>query len=94
MRQLVAPLGQHRALLAPLALALLFTYGFFVDAPAWNQNSRLALTRALVEDHTTAIDRYHVTTGDKSKRGEHFYSDKAPGVSLLATVPYAALVVA
>ncbi|MBL4684403.1 MAG: hypothetical protein JKY37_07420 [Nannocystaceae bacterium] len=91
MRQIVAPLGEHRALLLPLAWALLFTYGYFVDAPAWNQNSRLALTRALVESRAVAIDAYHPTTGDKSKRGPHFYSDKAPGVSLVATIPYAAL---
>ena len=91
MRALVAPLLEHRRLLVPLALALLFTYGYFVDAPAWNQNSRLALTRALVETQSVAIDPYHATTGDKSKRGDHFYCDKAPGVSVLSAVPYAVL---
>lgn len=89
LRPIVAPLRAHRALLWPLAVALLCTYAYFVDAPAWNQNSRLALTRALVEDHTTAIDPYHETTGDKSKRGEHFYCDKAPGISMVSVVPYA-----
>ena len=54
-----------------------------------NQNSRLALTRALVERGQVSIDEWQVTTGDKSQREGHFYSDKAPGVSLLATVPYA-----
>lgn len=72
-----------------IALALVCTFGFFVGPPAWNQNSRLALTRALVEHGDVAIDDWHVTTGDKSYRDGHFYSDKAPGVSLLASLPYA-----
>ncbi|MEM9453939.1 MAG: hypothetical protein AAGF11_07155 [Myxococcota bacterium] len=88
---LLAPLAEHRARLLPLGVALTLTYGYFVGQPAWNQNSRLALTRALVEQRTTVIDRYHVTTGDKSYRDGHFYCDKAPGASWLATVPYALL---
>jgi hypothetical protein len=72
-----------------LALLLLITFGYFIGPPGWNQNSRLALTRALVEDQTTTIDAHHHTTGDKSFRAGHFYSDKAPGLSLLATLPYA-----
>ncbi len=77
------------ALLAPLALAVFCTYAYFIGPPAWNQNSRLALTRALVEARTTIIDPYHATTGDKSFRDGHFYSDKAPGASLLALPAYA-----
>lgn len=76
-----------------LALLLACTFAYFVGPPAWNQNSRLALTRALVEQGRVAIDDYHATTGDKSFRDGHFYSDKAPGVSLLAVVPYALFVV-
>ncbi len=78
-----------RASLLPLIGGLVFSYAFFVGAPAWNQNSRFALTRALVEERTTAIDSSHHTTGDKSFRDGHFYCDKAPGVSVFATVPYA-----
>ncbi|MCR9165017.1 MAG: hypothetical protein ACE37F_34455 [Nannocystaceae bacterium] len=78
-----------RASLLPLVGGLVFSYAFFVGAPAWNQNSRFALTRALVEEQTTAIDSSHHATGDKSFREGHFYSDKAPGVSLFATIPYA-----
>jgi hypothetical protein len=76
-----------------LALLLVCTFAYFVGPPAWNQNSRLALTRALVEQGRLAIDDFHATTGDKSFREGHFYSDKAPGVSLLAVVPYALFVV-
>lgn len=80
-------LREHpRAWLLALALACCFAY--FVGPPAWNQNSRLALTRALVERGQVTIDEWHATTGDKSFRDGHFYSDKAPGVSLLSLVPY------
>jgi hypothetical protein len=86
----LAPLAEHRRRLAPLGVALFTSYAYFVGEPAWNQNSRLALTRALVEQQTTIIDRYHYTTGDKSRRDGHFYCDKAPGASWAALLPYAA----
>jgi hypothetical protein len=87
-RTLLARLGEHPRAWA-VAIALLCSFGYFVGPPAWNQNSRLALTRALVEHGEVRIDAWQVTTGDKSYRDGHFYSDKAPGVSLLATGPYA-----
>jgi hypothetical protein len=86
----LAPLVRHRRRVLPLGVALLSTYAYFVGEPAWNQNSRLALTRALVEQQTTIIDRHHYTTGDKSLRDGHFYCDKAPGASWAAVLPYAA----
>ena len=84
-----ALLRAEAPVLGPLALALLCTYAYFIGPPAWNQNSRLALTRALVEHGSTIIDDYHVSTGDKSRKDGHFYSDKAPGASLLALPAYA-----
>ena len=84
-----AKLRADAPLLRPLAIAALCTYAYFIGPPAWNQNSRLALTRALVEQRSTIIDPYHATTGDKSFRDGHFYSDKAPGTSLLAVPGYA-----
>lgn len=90
---LTALLSPARPVLLPLVGALVFSYAFFVGAPAWNQNSRFALTRALVEDRTAAIDSSHHTTGDKSFRDGHFYCDKAPGVSFFAVAPYAAYAV-
>lgn len=75
--------------LAPLLVAVFAADAYFAGPPAWNQNSRFALTRALVEHRTTIIDPYHTTTGDKSRRDGHFYSDKAPGTSLLAAPAYA-----
>ncbi len=85
--QLAQLLGGEPRLLG-FVIALACTYGFFVDAPSWNQNSRYALTRAVVEHGQLTIDEYHATTGDKSYREGHFYCDKAPGTSLLAVPAY------
>lgn len=79
-----------------LAAGLLVGYAYFYQAGGWNQNSRFALVRALVERGTLRIDetvRYDgkVITGDLAKRGAHIYSDKAPGLAL-AAVPVVAAV--
>jgi hypothetical protein len=71
-----------------LALALLLSYGFFQQVPAWNEYSRYDLVRALVEDGTTSIDRYHENTGDKALYNGHYYSDKAPGTAFLGVPVY------
>ncbi len=83
------PLRHHKRWLIGWATCILVTYAYFVPGPAWNQNSRLALTRAFVEQGSVVIDESHESTGDKSFRDGHFYCDKAPGTSLLATLPYA-----
>jgi len=67
-----------------IAVALFTAYAYFYQAGGWNQNSRFALVRAVVEQGTTRIDDYHLATGDKSRVDGHFYSDKAPGLSLTA----------
>src|SRR6185437_11873669 len=43
-----------------------------------------ALARALAEQHSVRIDRYQWNTGDKAFYQGHYYSDKAPGLSLAA----------
>jgi hypothetical protein len=73
-----------------LGLVVFLSSAYFYQAGGWNQNSRFALVRALVEDHTVRIDRYRADTGDRALWDGHTYSDKAPGVSLLAVVPTAA----
>jgi hypothetical protein len=58
--------------------------------PRWadqNVNSRMNMIRAIVEDGTFKIDKYVGNTVDYAKIGEHYYSDKAPGVSLIG-VPF------
>jgi hypothetical protein len=72
--------------------ALLFvSYAYFYQGGGWNENSRFDLVRAIVDDHTLAIDAYHENTGDKAHFGGHYYSDKAPGLSLVSVPIYAFL---
>jgi hypothetical protein len=68
---------------------LLFSFAYFYQAGGWNENTRFDLVRAIVDDHSIAIDRFHANTGDKASYGGHFYSDKAPGLSLFAVPLYA-----
>jgi hypothetical protein len=74
---------------APLVALVLGAYAYFHQAGGWNQNSRLDLTRALL-DGTVTIDAYHTNTGDKSFRDGRYYCDKAPGMSILGVPVYAA----
>jgi hypothetical protein len=73
-----------------LAALLFLTYGYFFAAPSWNENSRFALTRSIVERGRLDIDPYQHETGDKAFARGHHYSDKAPGASFLAVPAYGA----
>ena len=81
-------------------------YAYFYQAGGWNQNSRFDLVRAIAERGTSVVDRYQHNTWDLSCRGpdgtckqgnkrlhpgEHYYCDKAPGVSWLAVPMYGAI---
>jgi len=75
-----------------LFLMLLACYAYFPPRWAdWNQNSRLNLTLAMVDDRSFQIDRFVANTGDYAKYNGHYYSDKAPGTSFLAVPVYAAV---
>lgn len=65
------------------------TCAYFVQGAGANQSSRYALVRALVEDHVLSFDRLATTTFDRAVVGVTTYSDKAPGLSLAAALPYA-----
>lgn len=78
-----------RSLAATVAALLFLTYGYFFAAPSWNENSRFALTRSIVERGRLDIDPFEHETGDKAFAAGHHYSDKAPGASLLAVPAYA-----
>src|SRR5258708_6160254 len=67
-------------------------YAYFHAGGGWNQNSQLDLTRAIVEHHTFAINAYAANTGDLSFVNGRVYSNKSPGLSWIATLPYGALV--
>ena len=60
-------------------LLLFVSYAYFYQAGGWNQNTRFNLVRAILNDGTVQVDRYHDNTGDKAYFDGHYYSDKAPG---------------
>lgn len=67
---------------------VLVSCAYFVQGGGMNENSRFALVRSLVDNHTVHIDRYDGSTEDRAQLAGHSYSDKAPGLALLAVVPY------
>ena len=71
-------------------IALTF-YGYFIKPLDGNISSRLGLVKAIVEEKRFAIDSYHegeLETIDKAYVNGHYYSDKAPGASLLGALVY------
>jgi hypothetical protein len=72
---------------AVLGVALFLSYAYFYGAGGWNQNSRFAMIRAILERHTLQIDAYQLHTGDRALWRGHYYTDKAPGASLVALAP-------
>lgn len=81
-----------RTFLAAFFVANLALSSYFLDI--WttpNPVSRALPVLTLWEDGTYRIDEYASRTLDKSKVGEHFYTDKAPLPTLLAVPLYALL---
>src|SRR5258707_1117676 len=78
---------RQRRIATVLGFALLLTYAYFYEAGGWNQNSRFAMIRAVLERGTLQIDAYQLHTGDRAFWRGHYYTDKAPGASLLALAP-------
>jgi hypothetical protein len=74
-----------------LFLFLWMVYAFFIQYPNVNQLSRYDATLAIIREGTPRIDTYHENTIDKAYYKGHYYSDKAPGLSLLAVPVYAGL---
>ncbi len=69
-------------------LILFGSYAYFWQSRDWNSASRLMLTYAIVDRGTVAIDGLERQTNDRAAFRGHFYTDKLPGYSLLATIPY------
>src|SRR5215470_2930250 len=66
----------------------LFLSSFYIDI--WctpNALSRALPVLTLLEDATLKIDKYQNMATDRSKVGDHYYSDKAP-LPTLAAVPF------
>jgi hypothetical protein len=87
--------GERSRLGRPALLLMLMAFVAYTYAlprgPLANADTRVALTRAIVDDHTLRIDRYAAGLTDRSAYRGHFYTDKAPGAALLAVPVYAAL---
>jgi hypothetical protein len=80
--------------ISEIALFLILLISYSYTFPRWadpNQNSRLDMVVAVVEDGTFQIDPYVENTVDYAKVGEHYYSDKAPGAAFLGIPVYATL---
>jgi 4-amino-4-deoxy-L-arabinose transferase-like glycosyltransferase len=77
----------HWKIATLLGIASFLSFLYFYEGGGWNQNSRFDLVRAITERHTLQIDAYHENTQDKAHFRGHYYSDKAPGLVLLA-VPF------
>lgn len=78
--------------LVAIAAAYLYIFPYYPKLHSANELPRVYLVKAIVEDHTFAIDRGVKTwgeTSDLSKYDGRFYQNKAPGASLVAVPVYA-----
>ncbi|MCU1228541.1 MAG: hypothetical protein JWO97_1425 [Acidobacteria bacterium] len=88
--ELVGWFDSDRRIAIGIFVLALVTFASFHGGAGWNQDANFDLTRALVERRTVHIDGYSANTGDVSSgRGRHVYINKPPGLSFLATIPYA-----
>ncbi len=71
-----------------LFIIFLLIYACFAKFDGWPDNSRIDLTRAIVDEGRFEIDSYAGNTGDRAYYNGHYYSDKFPGASFLAIPPY------
>jgi len=65
-------------------------YSAFSMYITWNENTRLDLTLAVVEEGRFSIDSYYKNTGDRSFFKGHYYTDKMPGMSFIDIPVYVA----
>ena len=66
-----------------MAGLLLLTCAYCLPRPDSNGNSHLDLAMAVVNHSTLSIDRYHSDTIDVDFFRGHYFTDKAPGLSLV-----------
>ena len=73
-----------------IVLLIVLCAAYFVPrGTSWNADSHIFLTASIVDRGRLNIDPLAPYTGDKSYANGHYYSDKAPGLSLLAVPVYA-----
>jgi hypothetical protein len=79
-----------------LFVLLWTTYAYFYQSTGTNEAVRFDQIRALVHDHTLAIDKYAFNSPDLIRYPEktgHIYPNKAPGMTFLGTIPFAIVTV-
>lgn len=80
----------HRRAAGIVFVTLWLSSAYFWHARDWNVSSRLMLTYALADRGTVRINGLEDHTGDRARIGRDYFTDKLPGVSLLAVPPYLA----
>ena len=81
--------GRRRRIAWLLFATLFVCYGYVHQTSGWNQIARFDLLHALFTKGTLAIDDYQANTGDKAKIGDHYYSEKTPGGTIVAVPAFA-----
>jgi len=90
----VNPMSRSRSIFNQVFIAVLLLGSYVYFFPRWadpNQNSRLDMIVAVVDDGTLMIDRYVSNTVDYAKVNGHYYSDKPPGSAFLGIPVYAGI---
>jgi hypothetical protein len=64
-----------------LFISFFLLYIFFIQAISWNEYSRLDLIKSIIDENRFEIDSFANNTGDRSYYNDHYYADKAPGLS-------------
>jgi hypothetical protein len=91
---LPVPASFRHGWLVAIAGVYLYLFPYFPRIQSANELPRVYLVKAIVEDHTFAIDRQikqYGQTSDLSSWGGHYFQNKAPGSSLLVVPAYAAV---
>lgn len=76
--------GPHKVALGLFALIWFSVAWFGSNEYNVNNATRLFAAFSLVEKHDATIDEFHTLTIDKAQFGQHYYLDKAPGMTLMA----------
>lgn len=89
---LLVPVRIRHGWLVAIAGVYLYLFPYFPRIQSANELPRVYLVKAIVEDHTFAIDHQvavYGATSDLSRWEGHLYQNKAPGSSLLVVPVYA-----
>jgi hypothetical protein len=70
-------------------VALFVPFSYFNHSDGWNQGVRLAELHAIVLKGTLRIDDYLSYSGDRALIDGHYYSEKAPAMTMIALPSFA-----